>query len=83
MELEKREYDKILKIVEPYHKEESYELNYTIVDDIITFFSSINEFEQIPEEVIEQIASIIDGKFEGKQLVNQEYRYKFNLNPCD
>ena len=75
--------EKILRIVKPYHQQDEYELNYVIVDNEITFFASINESEQIPEEVIEQIASALDGVFVGCELVNQEYRYKFNLEPCN
>ena len=42
--------EKILRIVKPYHQQDEYELNYVIVDNEITFFASINESEQIPEE---------------------------------
>ena len=41
------------------------------------------EFEKEDFEFsIEKISSIIDGRFEGSNIVNQEYRYAFNLDPC-
>ena len=44
------------------------------------------EFEKEDFELnydsIEKISSIIDGRFEGSNIVNQEYRYAFNLDPC-
>ena len=45
---------------------------------------SIYAYSQLKKQLdsIEKIASIIDGRFEGSSLVNQEYRYKFNLDPC-
>ena len=81
-ELDQKVTEKILEIVKPFHEQEDYELNYIITDDIITFFASINEAEQISDEIIEKIASILDASFVGSELVNQEYRYKFNLSPC-
>lgn len=80
--LDKEIEEKILEIVKPYHEQEDYKLNYLINDEEITFFASINEKEQIPEDVIEKITSILDASYQGSELVNQEFRYKFNLNPC-
>lgn len=81
-QLDQKVTEKILEIVKPFHKQEDYELNYLITDDSITFFTSINESEPLSDDVIEQIASILDARFEKCALVNQEYRYRFNLNPC-
>lgn len=82
VKLDKGIEEKVLRIVKPFHDEENYELNYVITDDKITFFSSINESKKLNLDAIEQIASAIDGSFEGIQLINQEYRFTFNLNPC-
>ena len=61
---------------------DEFDLNYKIDDNIITFFVSINEGKEISQESIDKIASIVDGAFEGSNIVNQEYRYQFNLDPC-
>lgn len=83
MKLEKQIYDKINRILKPYYKNESYELNYLIVDNELTIFASINECEKLPEGIISQVASALDGAYNGCTNVNQEFRYKFILNPCD
>lgn len=67
----------ILSIVEKYQKEESKNLNYVINDDEITFFSSISHGKEIKVEDLQIIAHILEGSFEGMELVNQEYRFKF------
>ena len=38
--------------------------------------------KELSLDSIEKISSIIDGRFEGSNIVNQEYRYAFNLDPC-
>ncbi|WP_407377345.1 hypothetical protein [Methanobrevibacter sp.] len=67
----------ILSIVEKYQKEENRNLNYVITDDEITFFSPINNGKEITVEDLQIIAHILEGSFEGIELVNQEYRFKF------
>lgn len=67
----------ILSIVEKYQKEENKNLNYTIIDDVVTFFSPISNGKEIKVEDLQIIAHILEGSFEGMELVNQEYRFKF------
>ena len=61
---------------------EDFKLNYNITDEKITFFVSINEGKELSQDSIEKISSAIDGGYEGSNIVNQEYRYEFNLEPC-
>ena len=46
------------------------------------FFFPIAEGKELSLDSIEKISSIIDARFEGSNIVNQEYRYAFNLDPC-
>lgn len=69
----------ILSIVEKYQKEGSKNLNYVITDDEITFFSPISNGKEIKVEDLQIIAHILEGSFKGMELVNQEYRFKFEL----
>ena len=71
--------EKILAIVEKYQKEGTKLLNYLITDDEITFFSPVANGSQITAEDLQKVASILDGSFEGMEIVNQEYRFKFKL----
>jgi len=82
MELDKNIREKVSNIFKECFNKPDFELNYLITDDIITFFYGINEGMELPEEVIDKISSTLDGSFEGSSIVNQEYRYKFNLKPC-
>jgi len=71
--------EKILAIVEKYQKEGTKLLNYLITDDEITFFSPVANGSQITAEDLQKVASILDGSFEGMEIVNQEYRFKFKM----
>ena len=76
-ELDKDVEKQILSIVEKYQKEENKNLNYLITGDEITFFSPISNGKEIKVEDLQIIAHILEGSFEGIELVNQEYRFKF------
>ena len=80
--LEKNIEEKRTEVFKGEFEKEDFELNYLITDDVITFFFGISEGKELSLDSIEKIASIIDGRFEGSNIVNQEYRYKFNLDPC-
>ena len=80
--LEKNIEEKLTAVFKGEFEKEDFELNYLITDDVITFFFGISEGKELSLDSIEKIASIIDGRFEGSNIVNQEYRYKFNLDPC-
>ena len=80
--LEKKIEEKLTEVFKGEFEREDFELNYLITDDVITFFFGISEGKELSLDSIEKIASIIDGRFEGSNIVNQEYRYKFNLDPC-
>ena len=78
-ELDKDVEKQILSIVEKYQKEENKILNYLITGDEITFFSPISNGKEIKVEDLQIIAHILEGSFEGIELVNQEYRFKFKM----
>ena len=80
-ELEKNITEKLSTIFKEEFGED-FELNYNITDEKITFFVSINEGKELSQESIEKISSAIDGGYEDSNIVNQEYRYEFNLDPC-
>ena len=69
--------EEILAIVEKYQKDETRLLNYLIIDDMVTFFSPISNGSQITAEDLQKVADILNGTFEGMEIVNQEYRFKF------
>ena len=71
--------EKILAIVEKYQKEGTKLLNYLITDDEITFFSPVANGSQITAEDLQKVADVLDGSFEGMEIVNQEYRFKFKM----
>ena len=75
--LDKKTEEEILAIVEKYQKENTKLLNYLITDDEITFFSPVANGSEITEEDLEKVAEILKGSYIGKELVNQEYRFKF------
>ncbi len=75
--LDKDVEEEILAIVEKYQKENTKLLNYLIIDDEITFFSPIANGSQITAEDLQKVADILKGSFEGMEIVNQEYRFKF------
>ena len=75
--LDKDVEEKILVIVEKYQKEDTKLLNYLITDDEITFFSPVANGSQITTEDLQKVADILNGSFEGMEIVNQEYRFKF------
>ena len=81
-DLESNIVEKITNLFKEELGDENYELNYQILDDKITFFFGISEGKDLSQDAIEKVSSILDGSFEGSNLVNQEYRYTFNLNPC-
>ena len=81
-ELEKNIKEKLVEVFKEELDKDNFELNYLITDDVITFFVGISEGKELSLDAIEKIQSIIDGRFEGNSIVNQEYRYKFNLDPC-
>ena len=75
--LDKSVEEEILAIVEEYQKEDTKLLNYLITDDVITFFSPIANGNQITAEDLQKVAEILNGSFEGMEIVNQEYRFRF------
>lgn len=75
--LDKSIEEEILAIVEKYQKENTKLLNYLITDDEITFFSPMANGSEITEEDLQKVAEILKGEYLGKELVNQEYRFKF------
>ena len=81
-ELEKNIKEKLVEVFKEELDKDNFELDYLITDDVITFFFGISEGKELSLDAIEKIQSIIDGRFEGNSIVNQEYRYKFNLDPC-
>ncbi len=81
VELENNIIEKLSKVFKEEFGDD-FELNYNITDEDISFFVSINEGKELSQDNIDKIASIIDGAYEGSNLVNQEYRYQFNLDPC-
>ena len=75
--LDKSIEEEILAIVEKYQKENTKLLNYLITDDEITFFSPIANGSEITASDLQKVAEILNGSFEGMEIVNQEYRFKF------
>lgn len=75
--LDKSTEEEILAIVEKYQKEDTKLLNYLITDDEITFFSPLANGKAITAEDLQKVADILKGSFEGMEIVNQEYRFKF------
>ena len=75
--LDKEIEEKIIVIVEKYQKENTKLLNYLITDDEITFFSPIANGSAITASDLQKVAEILNGSFEGMEIVNQEYRFKF------
>ena len=80
--LEKNIAEKLTEVFKGEFEKEDFELNYLITDDVVTFFFGISEGKELSLDAIEKISSIIDGRYEGSNIVNQEYRYKFNLDTC-
>lgn len=78
--LDKNVEEQIEAIVEKYQKEDNKLLNYLITDDEITFFSSINNGKEITAEDLQKVAEVLNGTFEGFEIINQEYRFKFTMN---
>ncbi|WP_432645455.1 hypothetical protein [Methanobrevibacter sp.] len=77
--LDKSVEEEILGIVEKYQKENTKLLNYLITDDEITFFSPLGNGNSITVEDLQKVADILKGSFKGMQIVNQEYRFTFEL----
>ena len=77
--LDKETEEKILAIVEKYQKENTKLLNYLITDDEITFFSPIANGSEITASDLQKVADILGGSFKGMEIVNQEYRFKFEM----
>ena len=80
VDLDKNIEDQIKEIVEKYQKEGNKLLNYLITDDKITFFSTINNGKQITAEDLQKVAEVLNGTFDGFEIVNQEYRFNFTMN---
>ena len=76
-DLDKAVEQEILEIVKKYQKDETELLNYLITDDEITFFSPISNGSEITASDLQKVADILKGSFEGMEIVNQEYRFKF------
>ncbi len=72
--------NQIKSIVEKYQKDDNKLLNYLITDDKITFFSSIMNGKEITAEDLQKVADVLNGTFDGFEIVNQEYRFKFTMN---
>lgn len=77
--LDKSIEEKILAIVEKYQKENTKLLNYLITDNVITFFSPIGNGSEITASDLQKVADILKGSFIGMEIVNQEYRFKFEM----
>ena len=77
--LDKSVEEEILGIVEKYQKENTKLLNYLITDDEITFFSPLGNGNSITVEDLQKVADILKGSFKGMQIVNQAYRFTFEL----
>lgn len=78
-DLDKEIEEKIYDILKKYHKDEDYNLNYLITDDIVTFFLSINEGNLVTMEDLYKISGILNVKIKDMVLVNQEYRFSFEM----
>ncbi len=78
--LDKETEEKILEIVEKYQKENTKLLNYLITDNEITFFSPIANGSEITVTDLQKVADILGGSFKGMEIVNQEYRFKFEMS---
>ena len=78
-ELDKNVENQIAEIVEKYQKDDNKLLNYLITDDKITFFSTINNGKEITAEDLQKVAEVLNGTFDGFEIVNQEYRFKFTM----
>ena len=63
-DLDKEIEEKIYDILKKYHKDEDYNLNYLITDDIVTFFLSINEGNLVTMEDLYKISGILNAKIE-------------------
>ena len=77
--LDKAVEEEILAIVEKYQKEDTKLLNYLITDNEITFFSPLANGNSVTAEDLQKVADILKGPFKGKQIINQEYRFTFEL----
>nr|WP_019267240.1 hypothetical protein [Methanobrevibacter smithii] len=60
--LDKEIEEKIYNILKEYHKDEDYNLNYLITDNIVTFFLSINEGKLVTMEDLYKISGILNAK---------------------
>ena len=77
--LDKDVEEEILAIVEKYQKEDTKLLNYLITDNEITFFSPLAKGNSVTAEDLQKVADILKGSFKGMQIINQEYRFTFEL----
>ena len=77
--LDKEIEEKIYNILKEYHKDEDYNLNYLITDNIVTFFLSINEGKLVTMEDLYKISGILNAKIKDMVLVNQEYIFSFEM----
>ena len=78
-DLDKEIEEKIYDILKKYHKDEDYNLNYLITDNVVTFFLSINEGNLVTMEDLYKISGILNAKIKDMVLVNQEYRFSFEM----
>ena len=65
-----------------YFEDPDFELNYLINENTIVFFIGLSAGKELSPDVIEIIASELDGIFKGSNIVNQEYRYVFDIDTC-
>lgn len=80
--LEDKSYEKISGLLKDYFEDPDFELNYLINENTIVFFIGLSAGKELSPDVIEIIASELDGIFKGSNIVNQEYRYVFDIDTC-
>mgnify|MGYP007070211501 CR=1 FL=1 len=80
--LEDKSYEKISGLLKDYFENPDFELNYLINENTIVFFINLSVSKELSPDVIEIIASELDGVFKGSNIINQEYRYVFDIDSC-
>lgn len=82
VKLEDKSYEKISGLLKDYFENPDFEFNYLINEKTIVFFLGLNAGKELSPDVIEIIASELDGTFKGFNMVNEEYRYVFDIDSC-
>ncbi|MDO5820441.1 MAG: hypothetical protein Q4Q32_01330 [Methanobrevibacter sp.] len=82
VKLEDKSYEKISGLLKDYFENPDFELNYLINESTIVFFINLSVSKELSPDIIEIIASELDGIFKGSNIVNQEYRYVFDIDTC-